>query len=69
MTVFDAVRRSQKDVSEPKSMCPRTRVKDNDSYSLTYFPNKSSAQRVITRDGRKWATLGPDIFVASGVFK
>ena len=31
LTAFEAVRRGQMDVSEPRNLCSRTRVKDNDS--------------------------------------
>ena len=30
-TAFEAIRRGQMDVSEPRNLCSRTRVKDNDS--------------------------------------
>ena len=36
-TAFEAIRRGQKDVSDAKSVCSRTRVKDNDSMSLICF--------------------------------
>ena len=31
LTAFEAVRQGQMDVSEPRNLCSRTRVKDNDS--------------------------------------
>ena len=37
LTAFEAVRRGQMDVSEPRNLCWGTRVNDNDSQSLTCF--------------------------------
>ena len=44
LTAFEAIRRGQMDVSEPRKQCSRTRVKDNKLVELNLLPNRSSAQ-------------------------
>ena len=70
MAAFEAVRRGQMDVSEVKSLCSRTKVKDNESLvEVNLLLNKISIQTLIIKEGRQWASLGHDVFMANGVFK